>query len=96
MSGSDPDLVLEILRGIRAAAERTNAQLDVLTQRVDRLSERVDDGFDHAEKKYSVIEHTLVDAGAQLLFLNRYLRNKTEGELEDLKLRVAKLEAKVG
>ena len=100
---TDSDLTLEVLRRILAAAEHTNAQLDQTNARLeqtntrlDRLTERVDDGFDQSNKRFVVIEHALVDVGAQLTLMSRYLKNRTEVELEDVKLRLAKLEAKVG
>jgi hypothetical protein len=97
---NDSDLTLEILRGIRAATERTNVQLeqtnarlDQLQQetnaRLDKLTARVDTGFADNER-------SLTNFGMQLLVLIRQLRQHTEIDFEELKVRVAKLELKLG
>jgi len=100
---TDSEITLQVLREIRDSIrtldsnlssridttntriDATNARLDTTNARLDTLTERV-----------GVVEGTLQEVAAQLLLMGRYLKNRTEVELQELKARVTTLETKVG
>ena len=97
---TDSDLTVSILREIRDATRSHTDELrgvrgltgevrgltgEVrgLTGEVRRTNERLD-----------VVEHTVNDAAAQIVLLGRYIKNKHETAIDDLRERVSRLEAK--
>jgi hypothetical protein len=44
--------------------------------------------------RLEIVEHTVHDAETQILWLGRYVKNHQDSAIEDLRNRVAKLEAK--
>jgi polyhydroxyalkanoate synthesis regulator phasin len=100
---TDSDLTVSILREIRDSIRmldtNVTGRIDVLTGHVDVLTGRVDvlaDRVDVLTERVGHVEDAVKDAAAQILLLTRYVKNKTEVEVADLRERVTKLEAKVG
>ena len=100
---TDSDLTISILRDIREALLKNNARLDATNERLDLTNERLDKGFagvvavlKHHDARFAAIEGQLKQLSGELVFLGRYVKNRTEKELRSLKARVAKLERKVG
>jgi hypothetical protein len=107
---TDSDLTVKILREIRDAIlsthEQTNARIDQTNAHLDQTNARLDKGFGgvvailkHHDGRLVAIEKKLgglKDIKLEVIFLGRYLKNRTEKELRDLRTRVAKLERKVG
>lgn len=101
------DVTVSILREIRDSIRtldtNLSARIDATNERIDRLdarlSARIDgviDRVDVLNERVGVIEVAVRDVASQVLLLTRYFKNKTEVEVEDLKIRVTKLETKVG
>jgi predicted nuclease with TOPRIM domain len=86
------DGVHDVSTRIERLDERLTGRIDGLTGRVETLTGRVETLTGRVE----TIEHSLKDVGVQLVLITRYLKNKTEVEVEDLKVRVSRLESKVG
>jgi hypothetical protein len=108
---TESDLTVSILREIRDSIRTMDSNLssridgtnqritsldERLTGRIDKLDEHLTGRLDSLETRLGLVEHAVRDAGGQILMLTRYLKNKTEVEVEDLKVRVTKLESKVG
>ncbi len=99
---TDSEITLSVLREIRDSIRtmdtRLSGRIDALNERVDRGFEQVDQRFEQMDQRFdqrfSVIERTLVDLSGQLVLVGRYLKNRTEVEIADLRVRVSKLEAK--
>ncbi len=93
---SDSELTIAILQdirdGIRSLDERLTTRIDVTNQRLDGTNQRLET----VDARVTLVANAVTDAASQLLLLGRYLRNKTEVEVADLRERVAKLEVKVG
>lgn len=101
------DVTVSILREIRDSIRtldtNLSARIDCTNERIDRLDARLSarldgviDRVDVLNERVGVIEVAVRDVASQVLLLTRYLKNKTEVEVEDLKIRVTKLETKVG
>ena len=86
---SDAEITTAILRQIRDQLERTN-------ERLDRTIERGDANFDRLETRMLVSETILRDVYGQLLDLNRHVKSANDAAIDDLRVRVATLEKKVG
>jgi polyhydroxyalkanoate synthesis regulator phasin len=104
---TDSELTVSILREIRDSIRTLDTNLSTridrldanLSRRIDALGERVDalgERVDALGERVTVVEYAVRDAGQQLVMITRYLKNKTEVEVEDLKQRVTTLEIKVG
>ena|ERR1043165_2008358 len=108
---TDSDLTVSILREIRDAIVKTNARLDETNIRLDETNTRLDKGFTgvvailkHHDKRFAGMEDKLDELKVEVVFLGRYLKNRVEKdlrqlrekELRALRARVAKLERKVG
>ncbi|HEV7557258.1 MAG TPA: hypothetical protein VGO00_17445 [Kofleriaceae bacterium] len=46
-------------------------------------------------ERLAVVERTVNDAATQILFLGRYVKNRTDVDIDELELRVSKLEDKL-
>jgi chaperonin cofactor prefoldin len=93
------DGVHDVSTRIERLDERLTGRIDGLTGRVETLTGRVETLTGRVETltgRVETIEHSLKDVGVQLVLITRYLKNKTEVEVEDLKVRVSRLESKVG
>jgi hypothetical protein len=90
---TDSEMTTTILREIRDSIRTLDHNV---TTRIDKLDERLTGRIDTLTGRVETIEHTLKDVGVQLVLITRYLKNKTEVEVEDLKVRVSRLESKVG
>ncbi len=75
--------IREDLRGLKNEVRGTNQRLDTLTGEVHVTNERL-----------SVVEHTVRDAADQIRAVGRNVKNKHEKEIESLRQRVTRLEAK--
>lgn len=104
---TDSEITVSILREIRDSIrtldanvsmriDKTNERIDKLGDKVDALGDALGERIDALGERVTVVEYAVRDAGQQLVMLTRYLKNKTEVEVEDLKQRVTTLEAKVG
>jgi chromosome segregation ATPase len=101
---TDSDLTVAILRDIRDRLDGTNSRLDTLTdaarmtnERLDQTNERLDqtnERLDQMNQRLTVVEHTVSDAAGQIVLLARYVKNKHETAIDDLRERVTRLEAK--
>lgn len=107
---TDSELTTTILRQIRDEIGKTNTRLDVLTEqtnnrlgtvaeRLDTVAERLDTLTEHAavtNDRLAVVETVLRDVAAQVVFIGRYVKNKQDAAILDLRKRVGRLEKKVG
>ncbi len=107
---TESDLTVSILRDIRDSIRTLDSNLssriDATNERLDSTNERLEtvdvrlSGVDVAVRdgnaRLALVESALRDGAAQTLLLTRYLKNKTEVEVAELRERIAKLEAKVG
>jgi hypothetical protein len=97
---TDSEITTTILRQIRdeLVATRTelNAEIRTLrtdvTERLDRTNERLD----MANERLGVVEHVVRDLAGQLVLIGRYVKNKHDVAIDDLRTRVTRLEDKVG
>jgi chromosome segregation ATPase len=103
---TDSEITTTILRqirdelvGVRGAVENTNQRLDVTNQRLDVTNQRLDALAEQAtttNERLSVVETVLRDVAAQVVFIGRYVKNKQDSAIADLRKRVVRLEKKVG
>ena len=103
---TDSDITTTILRqirdelvGVRGAVEKTNQRLDVTNDRLDVLAEqgyRTNERLELTNERLSVVETVLRDVAAQVVFVGRYVKNKQDAAIADLRKRVVRLEKKVG
>ena len=97
---TDSDLTVSILREIRDSVRTLDTNLSTRIDRLDeRLTSRIDvtnQRLEVVESRVSLLEHAVTEATAQILLLGRYVKNRTEVDVADLRERVARLEAKVG
>jgi len=104
---TDSDITVSILReirdSIRTMDNNLSSRIDATNGRIDKLDERLttridatNERIDKLDERMGLVEGAIRDAGGQLLMLTRYLKNKTEVDVEDLKVRVSTLESKVG
>lgn len=104
---TDSEITIAILKDIRDAVRGTNDRIDTLDKnlssridsldknlstRIDGLSTRVD----QTNERLSIVEHTVRDLATQLIMLGRYVKNRADVAIEDLRERVSRLEAKNG
>lgn len=74
-----------------------NDRVGTLNDRVGRLSERVDGmaGDIHVmNERFSLVEHAVRVAADQVVTVGRVVKNRHEAAIDDLRERVARLEAK--
>ena len=93
---TDSDLTVAILREIRDAVIKTNARLDDTNTRLDKGFAGVVTVLKHHDTRFAAIEGQLKQLSGEVVLLGRYVKNRSEKELRDLKARVARLERKVG
>jgi len=101
---TDSDLTHAILREIRDAVRATNTRLDTTNERLDTTNvelhtikdelHTMKDELRVTNQRLGVIEHTVEDAAGQIVMLGRYVKNKHETAIDDLRERVTRLEAK--
>ena len=91
---TDSEITLSVLREIRDNVRTTNTKLDATNTRLDGLTEKVDKGFARMDLTFAHFVVELKDLAVQIMLLGRYLRNRTEVDLQDLIARVSNLEAK--
>ncbi len=99
---TDSEITLSVLREIRDSVRATNTRLDatnagltLTNSKLDGLTEKVDRGFERMDLTFAHFVVELKDLAVQIMLLGRYLRNRTEVDLQDLIERVTKIEAKV-
>ncbi len=96
MTDSEIAIAIAILKDIRDAVRGTNDRVDTLDKnlstRIDGLSTRID----QTNERLSIVEHTVRDLATQLIMLGRYVKNRADVAIEDLRERVSRLEAKSG
>ena len=85
MAGSD--ITVEILKDIRDAVRATNDRLDTVEATLERR-------FDGVDRRFAVVESTLVDLAEQHRFLVRYTKAMAERDAR-LEPRVSALENRV-
>jgi chaperonin cofactor prefoldin len=95
---TDSEITTAILRqirdeliGVRGAVENTNQRLEVTNERLDRLAEQAT----VTNERLSVVETVLRDVAGQVVFLGRYVKNKQDSAIADLRKRIVRLEKKV-
>jgi hypothetical protein len=86
---TDSEITTTILRQIRDDVREVKA--DVRSLRADALVHQ-----DEVRGEFSVVHTLLRDAAGRLVTIVRYLKNRHEPALLDLRKRVVKLEKKVG
>ena len=103
---ADPDLTLIILREIQArlgtleggvvsiakAQNETNSRLGSVENRLGN----VENGLGVLAARFSIVDDAMTGLGAQVVFLGRYIKNNHEKAIAELRIRVSKLELKVG
>jgi chromosome segregation ATPase len=104
---TDSDLTHAILREIRDEIRATNtnlsAKIDATNDRLDRtntnLSAKIDatnERLDVTNERLTLVEQTVSDAVSQIVLLARYVKNKHQTAIDELRERVTRLEAKSG
>ena len=94
---TDSDLTHAILREIRDAVRATNTRLDTTNVELHTIKDELHTMKDElrvTNQRLGVIEHTVEDAAGQIVMLGRYVKNKHETAIDDLRERVTRLEAK--
>lgn len=94
---TDSDLTLSILREIRDAVVTTNARIDDTNVELRAMKSEmieVKGELRVTNARLEVVEHTVKDAAGQIVMLARYVKNKHETAIDDLRERVTRLEAK--
>jgi hypothetical protein len=96
---TDSEITLSVLREIRDSVRTLDARLtgriDGTNTKLDGLTDKVDKGFERMDLTFAHFVVELKDLAVQIMLLGRYLRNRTEVDLQDLIERVTKIEAKV-
>jgi len=87
---TDSDLTLSILREIRDATRSNTEELRAVKDELRGTNERLD----VTNQRLTVVEHTVNDAAGQIVLLGRYITNRHEAAIDDLRERVTRLEAK--
>lgn len=103
---TDSEITTTILRQIRDELVKTNSRLDTTNERLDNVTTgldnvttRLDNLTDEAKgtnERLTVVETVLRDVAAQVVFIGRYVKNKQDAAISDLRKRIVKLEKKVG
>jgi hypothetical protein len=88
----ESEVTIGLLREIRdeLRSNRIELKAEISEMRTELTSK-----LDITNARLEVVEHTVNDAASQIAFLGRYLKNRTVADIDDLKLRVSKLEAKL-
>jgi chromosome segregation ATPase len=95
----DSEITTTILRQIRDEIVKTRGEITKTNERLDATNERLDttnERLDTMNERFGVVEATVQGAAAQVVLLGRYVTNKHDRELGDLRKRVTRLEKKVG
>ncbi len=101
---ADADLTATILRQIRdeIIATRTGLQGELRELRTELkggfhdLRTELKAELQVTNARLEIVEHTMRDAAGQVVMLTRYIKNKQELAIEELRQRVTRLEAKSG
>jgi chromosome segregation ATPase len=103
---TDSEITTTILRqirdelvGVRAAVETTNQRLDDTNERLDGTNQRLEalgEQSSVTNERLSVVETVLRDVATQVVFIGRYVKNKQDSAIADLRKRVVRLEKKLG
>lgn len=91
------DITVLILRDICDRLDGTNQRLDTLNERADGLTGEVhvtNQRLEMMNERLSLVEHTVRDAADQIGTVGRIVTNKHDREIESLRKRVSRLEAK--
>lgn len=94
---TDSDLTLSILREIRDAVVTTNARIDDTNVELRAMKTELTEvkgELRQTNARLEIVEHTVKDAAGQIVMLARYVKNKHETAIDDLRERVTRLEAK--
>ncbi len=91
---TDSDLTLSILREIRDAVVATNSRIDDTNLELRAMKTELKDELRVTNARLEAVEHTVQDAAGQIVMLARYVKNKHETAIDDLRERVTRLEAK--
>lgn len=101
---SESEITATILREIRDELRATKTELKAeFKAEIHGLSSKLDTGLaglrtelrtglETTNARLDVVEHTVADAAAQIVFLARYVKNHHEAAIEDLRARVTRLE----
>ena len=90
---SDPDLMLVLLRDIRAKVDTTNRKLD---ESVARIDSRIDELRDAVFASFDLIGEKLGDFVEQLRVMTHHQKVTVRTQIRSLDSRVTALERKVG
>lgn len=103
---TDSEITTTILRQIRDEMVKANGRLDTLSEQATITNERAaalaekaeqtNERLDRTNERLSVVESVLRDLAAQVVFLGRYVKNKQDVAIADLRKRVGRLEKKLG
>jgi chromosome segregation ATPase len=103
---TDSEITTAILRqirdelvGVRTAVQHTNERLEQTNERLDQTNERLEHLTDEVKgtnQRLTVVETVLRDVAAQVVFVGRYVKNKQDAAIADLRKRIVRLEKKVG
>jgi chromosome segregation ATPase len=77
-------LLREIRDEIKANRVELKSEIGELRSTLEVTNERL-----------AIVEQTVNDAATQIVFVGRYIKNRTDVDIDDLKVRVSKLEAKL-
>ena len=91
---SDPDLVLTILRELRAKADQTDAKVDALTANVNAKFDAIEARFDIVDQRLTVLEVGVQHLSNDMHLVKAHLRKIVDTAIADLQRRVTRLEAK--
>ena len=87
---SDPDLILTILRELRAKADVTDAKADSMNAKLDAMDTR----FDIVDQRLTVLEVGVQHLSNDMHLVKAHLRKIVDTAIADLQRRVTRLEAK--
>lgn len=97
---ADPDITLEILRDIRDSIRTVDKKVSSTNERISMTNDRIDDTNSRLEaltlgvtSRLDAIDRTLTELAAQIFMLGRYVKNRVAAEIDELKLRVTKIES---
>ncbi|HTL35169.1 MAG TPA: hypothetical protein VL326_18705 [Kofleriaceae bacterium] len=91
---SDPDLILTLLRELRAKADATDAKVDALSAKIDSMDTRFEARFDIVDQRLTVLEVAVQHLSNDMHLVKAHLRKIVDTAIADLQRRMARIEAK--
>jgi chromosome segregation ATPase len=94
----ESEVTITLLREIRdeIRTNRTELKAEIVELRTELKTEigELRSTLEVTNERLAIVERTVNDAATQIVFLGRYI-NRTDNDIDDLKIRVSKLEAKL-